>query len=112
MLYSEIIAVCSHIHTKHINTLCTQNMEFVNVKPGGTYSYHWVLGSSVRLLLKTLHMHKWAHLISLLTFDIQHLNLKPKPWFIYKIRLLFSLFPFHNQAMQITVPQYSVANNI
>jgi hypothetical protein len=35
MLYSEIIAVCSHIHTKHINTLCGQNVEFFNVKPGG-----------------------------------------------------------------------------
>ena len=32
MLYSEIIAVCSQIHTKHINTLCGQNVEFVNVK--------------------------------------------------------------------------------
>ena len=42
MLYSEIIAVCSEIHTKHINTLCGQNVEFVNVKPGGTYSNHWV----------------------------------------------------------------------
>jgi hypothetical protein len=31
MLYSEIIAVCSEIHTKHINTLCGQNVEFVNV---------------------------------------------------------------------------------
>jgi hypothetical protein len=38
MLYREIIAVCSEIHTKHINTLCGQNVEFVNVKPGGTYS--------------------------------------------------------------------------
>jgi hypothetical protein len=28
MLYREIIAVCSHIHTKHINTLCGQNVEF------------------------------------------------------------------------------------
>ena len=27
MLYSEIIAVCSQIHTKHINTLCGQNEE-------------------------------------------------------------------------------------
>jgi hypothetical protein len=26
MLYSEIIAVCSHIHTKHTNTLCGQNV--------------------------------------------------------------------------------------
>ena len=27
MLYREIIAVCSEIHTKHINTLCGQNTE-------------------------------------------------------------------------------------
>ena len=26
-MYSEIIAVCSQIHTKHINTLCGQNVE-------------------------------------------------------------------------------------
>jgi hypothetical protein len=32
MLYSEIIAVCSEIHTKHINTLCGQNVELLNVK--------------------------------------------------------------------------------
>jgi hypothetical protein len=38
MLYSEIIAVCSEIHTKHINTLCGQNVELLNVKHGGTYS--------------------------------------------------------------------------
>jgi len=27
MLYKEIIAVCSQIHTKHINALCGQNVE-------------------------------------------------------------------------------------
>jgi len=27
MLYREIIAVCSEIHTKHINTVCGQNVE-------------------------------------------------------------------------------------
>ena len=27
MLYREIIAVCSQIHTKHINPLCGQNVE-------------------------------------------------------------------------------------
>ena len=27
MLYREIIAVYSEIHTKHINTLCGQNVE-------------------------------------------------------------------------------------
>ena len=32
MLYREIIAVCSQIHTNHINTLCGQNLELLNVK--------------------------------------------------------------------------------
>jgi len=32
MLYREIIAVCSEIHTKHVNTLCGQNVELLNVK--------------------------------------------------------------------------------
>ena len=36
MLYREIIAVCSQIHTKHINTLCGQNVELLNVKLGST----------------------------------------------------------------------------
>ena len=40
MLYREIIAVCFEIHTKHINKLCGQNVEFLNVKPGDTYSNH------------------------------------------------------------------------
>ena len=47
MFYREIIAVCSQIHTKHINTLCGQNVELLNVKlavhtvtTGGTYSDH------------------------------------------------------------------------
>ena len=48
MLYREIIAVCSQIHTKHSNTLCGQNVELLTVKlavhiatTGGTYSDHW-----------------------------------------------------------------------
>jgi len=32
MVYREIIAVCSEMHTKHINTLCGQNVELSNVK--------------------------------------------------------------------------------
>jgi len=43
MLCREIIAVCSEIHTKHINTLCGLNVEFVYVQAGGTYSDHWAL---------------------------------------------------------------------
>jgi len=32
MVYKEIIAVCSEIHTKHINALCGKNVELLNVK--------------------------------------------------------------------------------
>ena len=32
MLYREIIAVCSQFHTKHVNTVCGQNVELLNVK--------------------------------------------------------------------------------
>jgi len=32
MLYREIIAVCSQIHTKHTNTLRGQNVELFYVK--------------------------------------------------------------------------------
>jgi DUF438 domain-containing protein len=32
MLYREIIVVYSQIHTKHINTVCGQNVELCNVK--------------------------------------------------------------------------------
>jgi len=32
MLYREIIAVCSQIHTKQINTVCGQNVELLNIK--------------------------------------------------------------------------------
>jgi hypothetical protein len=36
MLYSEMIAVCSQIYTERVNTLCGQNAELLNIKPGGT----------------------------------------------------------------------------
>ena len=32
MLCRETMAVCSQIHTKHINTLCGQNVELLNLK--------------------------------------------------------------------------------
>ena len=32
MLYRELMAVCSEIRTKHINTVCGQNVELLNVK--------------------------------------------------------------------------------
>jgi hypothetical protein len=38
MPYDEIIAiaVCSEIHKKHMNRHCEQNVEFLDVKLGGT----------------------------------------------------------------------------
>jgi len=32
MMHREIIAICSEIHTIHINTVCGQNVELLNVK--------------------------------------------------------------------------------
>jgi hypothetical protein len=43
MLYSEIIAVCSQIHTTHINTLCGKNVELLNVKLAVSKSDRWAL---------------------------------------------------------------------
>jgi len=44
MLYSEIIAVCSQIHIKHINALCGQNVELVIIQlVVCTYSDHWAV---------------------------------------------------------------------
>jgi hypothetical protein len=41
MLYKEIVAVYSEINTEHINKLCGQNVEFVNIKTAGALSEHW-----------------------------------------------------------------------
>jgi Arc/MetJ family transcription regulator len=35
MLYREVIAICSEIHTKHTNTLCGHNVQLSTVKPSG-----------------------------------------------------------------------------
>ena len=55
MLYREIIAVCSQVHTKHTNTLCGLNVELLNVKLSNTYSNHWALNccKSIRRTLRT-----------------------------------------------------------
>jgi len=48
MLYRETIAVCSQIHTKHINTAVWAERRIVSVKPGGPQSDHWALDSSAQ----------------------------------------------------------------
>jgi len=55
MLYREIIAVCSQIHTKHINTLCGQNVEFMNVKP----VVHIVTTGLHGVKRHTMKTHRW-----------------------------------------------------
>jgi hypothetical protein len=52
MLGREIIAVCSEIHTKHINTPCGQNVEFFNVTAAGTYSDY----CAVHIVTTELHL--------------------------------------------------------
>src|SRR5215470_14231415 len=90
MLYREIFAVCSEIHTKHINTLCGQNVEFVNVKPGGLYiniqsvprSKHsvWVIKSSQLMLYREIiavcsEIHT-KHINTLCEQNVELLNVK------------------------------------
>jgi hypothetical protein len=40
MLFGETLAVYCENHTEHINTLCGQNAEFLDIKAGGIYIYH------------------------------------------------------------------------
>jgi hypothetical protein len=40
ILFKDIIDVYSENHTKHVNTLFIQNVEFSKLKGGGGYSYH------------------------------------------------------------------------
>jgi hypothetical protein len=64
MLSREIIAVCSQIHTKHINTPFGQNVELSNVNltvyivtTDGTYSDHW----SLECIISSYHMQATMH---------------------------------------------------
>jgi len=43
MLYKEITAVCSQIHTKLFNSFCGQNAEFLNTKAVDTIRRHCAL---------------------------------------------------------------------
>jgi hypothetical protein len=49
----EIIVVCSEIHTEHINTLCGQIVEFLNVKP----VVHIVTTGLWRVKYKEFYVH-------------------------------------------------------
>jgi len=40
LLYREVITVYSDIRKQHTKSVRGQNAEFINVKPGGTWSKH------------------------------------------------------------------------
>jgi len=61
MLYREIMAVCSQIHTKHINTLCGHNVELLNVK----LVVHIVTTGMYRLNTAVNTIFVWRHIRSL-----------------------------------------------
>ena len=74
MLYREMIAVCSQIHTKHKNTLRGHNVGFFNIKPGGKYSELWALKGYVSVI-KTSQLMLYREIIAV-CFEIRkkHIN--------------------------------------
>ena len=75
MLYREIMAVCSEIHTKHINTLCGQNVELLNVK----LAVHIVTTWPYTVLQTELHQ------FSNQTF-IPQITIPRSPWTLHSVR--------------------------
>ena len=61
MLYREIIAVCSEIHTKHINTLCEQNVELLNVKLANSENGRSSCSQPIRHKTHILPTHKSSY---------------------------------------------------
>jgi hypothetical protein len=72
MLYREIIAFCSQIHTKHINTLCGQNVELLTATPGGTYNDHL---KGLNLGYKTSQLMLYREMIAVCSqIHTKHIN--------------------------------------
>ena len=68
MLYREIIAVCSQIHTKHINTLCGQNVELYTKTQAVPRSKH-------RLGYKTSQLMLYREIIAVCSqIHTKHVN--------------------------------------
>jgi hypothetical protein len=54
MLYREVIAVCSEIHKRNINTLCGLNAELLIVKlVVRIVCNHWALVGELKLYMKS-----------------------------------------------------------
>jgi hypothetical protein len=83
MLYREIIAVCSQIHTKHINTLCRQNVElYINIQsvPHTKHSISVIKTSQLMLYSEIIavcsHIHK-KHINTLCGQNVEFVYVKP-----------------------------------
>ena len=64
MLYREIIAVCSPIHTKHINTLCGQNVElYIKIQsvPRSKHSVSVIKTSQLKLYREIIAVCSQIH---------------------------------------------------
>ena len=64
MLYREIIAVCSQIHTKHINTLCGHNVElYINMQsvPRSKHSVSVINTSQLMLYMEIIAVCSQIH---------------------------------------------------
>jgi hypothetical protein len=96
MQYSEIIAVCSEIHTKHINILCGHSVQPFNVKPGGIYNYHW----AQRV---TEANQKYFHSLALIWFLVRTTTHTQT---VYPDTVRFEMRSFDNKGLPI-----SFANN-
>ena len=68
MLNREIIAVCSQIHTKHINTVCGQNVEFYIFSP-------YLAVNTLRLGYKTSQLMVYGEIIAVCSqIHTKHIN--------------------------------------
>src|SRR5215510_1564376 len=69
MLYREIIAVCSQIHTKHINTMCGQNVELYIKSQSVPCSKHYIL------VIQTSHLMPYREIIAVCSqIHTKHIN--------------------------------------
>ena len=83
MLYREIIAVCSQIHTKHINTLCGQNVElYIKIQsvPRSKHSVSVTKTSQLMLYMEIIAVCSQIHTKHINTLcgqNVELLSVKP-----------------------------------
>ena len=81
MLYREIIAVCSEIHTGHINTLCGQNVElYIKIQsvPRSKHSVSVIKTSQVKLYREIIAVFSQIHTKRINTLCGQNVELYVK----------------------------------